>query len=398
MKSSEHPVLYRGSVKNIRVVTPPRKASPGRYLFEFTDDYSVFDYGKMPDVIRGKGCAIAMLSAYLFEQLEQAAAWKRLFRRREAWQGTGGGELRERLRRSPAGRNVVARGLRTHYLGLVDEQGRCRTLDGLEAPAHRLLVKAVPVIAPRPIPLEGRLIWDYSPFSPGVAQYLIPLENVFRFGVPQGSSLLDRLSKNPAYGKQIGLDIHPKEGEWLSRPVLEFFSKLEPMDRHLSPETALNFSGLTGEAFSVLRDLSLLVAVFLRDLFRSRGMDLWDGKFEFIKVRDEILLADSITPDELRLTRGGVPLSKEPLRQYYRRRDPEFVRVLGEIKEEGTASHGSIRNEVRRRLGRPPVRLDPAFRKSVERMYQALTSCITGSRFVGGSMDLEAVVGRLADA
>ena len=395
MSKSPYPILYRGSVKNLRIVTPPGKTAPGKYLFEFTDDYSVFDYGKMPDAIRGKGCAIAMMSAHLFEQLESAQSWKRLFRREEAWEGAGGDELRVRLRRSPAGRGVMSRGLRTHYLGLLDDQGRCRTLERLEAPSNRLLVKAVPVLAPRRMTLDGRLIWDYSPFSPNVSQYLIPLENVFRFGVPQGSSLLERLKRNPAYAKQIGLESLPREGEWLSRPVLEFFSKLEPMDRFLTPETALNFSGLTGDLFGDLWDLSLLVAVFLHDLFRSRGLELWDGKFEFVKVRSEILLADSITPDELRITHGGNQLSKEPLRQYYKRRDPEFLRVLADIKDEGAPLHGSVRSEVKKRLNRPPSRLDPAFRRNVEEMYRALTFCITGSRFFAGGMDLEEVIGGL---
>jgi len=392
---NDHPVLYRGSVKNIRVVTQPRRSAPGRYLFEFTDDYSVFDYGKMPDAIRGKGCAIAMMSAYLFERLEQPQAWKRLFRRSEGWEHLGGSELRDRLRRSTAGKNVVARGLRTHYLGLLDSRGRCRSLDRLEAPSSRLLVKAVPVISPSPVSVDGQTVWDYTPFTPGLPQYLIPLENVFRFGVPRGSSLLERLKKNPAYGRQIGLDGLPREGEWLSRPVLEFFSKLEPMDRHLSLEAAMNFSGLGGDSFPVLRDLSLLVAVFLYDLFRSRGLDLWDGKFEFIKVGDEMLLADSITPDELRITCEGTQLSKEPLRQYYKQADPAFLKAMNDIKEEGLPSNRAIRTQVKQRLNRPPGKLDPSFRKIVEQMYQALTFRITGLSFFTGAMDLDSVVGRL---
>jgi phosphoribosylaminoimidazole-succinocarboxamide synthase len=346
----------------------------------------------MPDAVRGKGCAIAMMSAYLFEQMEQPRAWKSLFRGSEGWKRLGGDALRERLRRSPAGKSLVSGGLRTHYIGLLDSQGRCRKLDRLEAPSSRLMVKAVPMIAPRPVSVDGHKVWDYTPFYPGLPQYLIPLENVFRFGVPRGSSLLERLKTNPAYGRQIGLYSPPREGEWLPRPVLEFFSKLEPMDRYLSLEKALNFSGLGGDKFSMLRDLSLLVAVFLYDLFRSRGLDLWDGKFEFIKVRDEILLADSITPDELRITCKGTQLSKEPLRQYYKQEDPAFLSAMHEIKEEGLASQRAIRNQVKRRLKRPVKKLDPAFRKIVEQMYQALTFRITGSPLFDKALDLDSVV------
>jgi len=392
MAQREHPMVYRGSVKNIRSVSPPRRSSPGRYLFEFTDDYSVFDYGKMPDPLRGKGAAIATLTAHLFERLEQPAAWKALFGKRQSWERAGGGALRERLRRSEAGKRLLARGLRTHYLGLLDGRGRCRPLDLLDAPSRQLLVKAVPVIAPVPVSVEGQTLWDYSPYFPGVPQYLVPLECVFRFGLPRGSSLLERLRKDPAYARQVGLEETPREGEWLPRPVLEFSSKLEPMDRYLSLESAMNFSGLPGERFAELRDLCLLVAVFLFDLFRSRGLELWDGKFEFIKVGDEILLADSITPDELRITLDGTQLSKEPLRQYYKQQDPEFVEAMRELKEEGVASHGAVRGRVKKRLHRPPRRLDPSFRTVVEQMYQGLTFRITGSRFFREAMDLESVV------
>jgi phosphoribosylaminoimidazole-succinocarboxamide synthase len=246
-------------------------------------------------------------------------------------------------------------------------------------------------VPPTPISLDGKVVWDYSAFHPERPQFLIPLENVFRFGVPRGSSLLDRLRKQPDYGLEIGLESIPKEGEWLPRPVLEFFSKLEPMDRHLRLEEALNFCGLTGDAFQELADLSLLIAVFLCDLFLEKGLDLWDGKFEFVKTNDGILLADSITPDELRITFKGTQLSKEPLRQYYKREDPRFHEAMEEIKTAGAGS-GSIRNQVKARLGRGPNKVDAAFRRIAEQMYLSLAHRITGSPLFADAMDLDAVV------
>lgn len=394
MKEASHPVVYKGSVKNIRRVKEPKGSAPGRYVFEFTDDYSVFDYGKMPDRVRGKGAAIAMMSAYLFEAMEHPSSWKRLFRSARVWERAGGGESRERLRKSSAGRRLSALGLSSHYLGLLDEKGRCLRFDQLRAPSHRLLVRAVPVLAPARVSFNGKAVWDYSMFHPERPQFLIPLENVFRFGVPKGSSLLERLRKQAGYGQEIGLESLPKEGEWLPRPVLEFFSKLEPMDRHLRLEEALNLSGLTGDQFRELADLSLLIAVFLYDLFLERGLDLWDGKFEFVKTNREILLADSITPDELRITFRGIQLSKEPLRQYYKREDPPFCEAMEAIKAEGPPA-GSIRRAVRARLGRGPKKLDSGFRKISEEMYLSLAHRVTGSPLLACTMDLDAVVERL---
>ncbi len=391
MTEKAYPLVYKGSVKNIRMIQEPKKRSPGRYAFEFTDDYSVFDYGKMPDRIRGKGSAIAMMSAYLFEAMEDPSAWKALFRRGRVWERAGGEQVRDRLRRSAAGRRLTSQGLATHYLGLLDENGKCVRFDKLRGPSNKLLVRAVPVVPPTQVSIDGKVVWDYSVFHPARPQFLIPLENVFRFGVPKGSSLLERLRKQPGYGQEIGLESIPKEGEWLPRPVLEFFSKLEPMDRHFRLEEALNFCGLTGDQFRELADMSLLTAVFLRDLFLEKGLELWDGKFEFVKTKTDILLADSITPDELRITFKGTQLSKEPLRQYYKREDPRFHEAMEEIKAEGPAS-GSIRKQLKTRLGRGPKKVDADFLRIAEQMYLSLAHRVTESPLFADAMALDAVV------
>ena len=49
-------LIYTGSVKNIY-----QADDPALLWFEYTDDFSVFDWGKMPDPIPGKGEALARL-------------------------------------------------------------------------------------------------------------------------------------------------------------------------------------------------------------------------------------------------------------------------------------------------------------------------------------------------
>ena len=137
--------------------------------------------------------------------------------------------------------------------------------------------------------------------------------------------------------------------------------------------------------------MSLLIAVFLCDLFLEKGLDLWDGKFEFVKANNDILLADSITPDELRITFKGTQLSKEPPRQYYKREDPRFHQAMEAIKAEGPHS-GSIRNQLKARLGRGPKKVDADFRKIAEQMYLSLAHRVTGSPLFADTIDLDAVV------
>ncbi|MDA3790438.1 MAG: hypothetical protein PF503_18335 [Desulfobacula sp.] len=73
-----------GSVKDFQILQAAVKDTAGRARFTFSDRYSVFDWGEMPDTIQHKGAAIALLWAYFFEKLEKA-------------------------------------GIPTHYLGLVEE-------------------------------------------------------------------------------------------------------------------------------------------------------------------------------------------------------------------------------------------------------------------------------------
>ena len=71
---TELKLAYKGSVKNVF-----QSASEPDFLwFQFTDDYSVFDWGKMPDQIANKGKALALMGAYLFEELQKKSLWNAL--------------------------------------------------------------------------------------------------------------------------------------------------------------------------------------------------------------------------------------------------------------------------------------------------------------------------------
>ncbi|MBN2396100.1 MAG: phosphoribosylaminoimidazolesuccinocarboxamide synthase, partial [Candidatus Atribacteria bacterium] len=60
-----------GSVKDLSVLTLPTKEQAGRGRFYFSDRYSVFDWGEMPDHIEQKGAALCISAAYFFEKLEK---------------------------------------------------------------------------------------------------------------------------------------------------------------------------------------------------------------------------------------------------------------------------------------------------------------------------------------
>ena len=64
--------LYVGSVKTL--FQHPQQSQS--LLFHFTDDYSVFDWGKMPDGIETKGRSLSLMGAYLMQALGQKQNWQ----------------------------------------------------------------------------------------------------------------------------------------------------------------------------------------------------------------------------------------------------------------------------------------------------------------------------------
>ena len=57
--------IYSGSVKDIY------KDGKGNLFFEFSDRYSIFDWGKMPDLIPNKGIALGTMANTFFNLLEK---------------------------------------------------------------------------------------------------------------------------------------------------------------------------------------------------------------------------------------------------------------------------------------------------------------------------------------
>ncbi|ATL66199.1 phosphoribosylaminoimidazolesuccinocarboxamide synthase [Nocardia terpenica] len=67
--------MKRWSSKDLKVLVPPVGGRPGEGIFVFSDRYSVFDFGVMPDEIPGKGAASCAMAVRSFELFEQADIW-----------------------------------------------------------------------------------------------------------------------------------------------------------------------------------------------------------------------------------------------------------------------------------------------------------------------------------
>lgn len=236
----------------------------GRELeFRFTDQISVFDK-IIPSSIPRKGETLNKTSVFWFEKLREL-------------------------------------GVKTHYIS---------------SPAANVMrVKRVNVIH------------DYDKMTGDTRNFLIPLEVICRHYI--AGSLNDKILRGEITGEMLGFEPGhtPKYGEKLPKPMIEFTTKLEPVDRKLTEEEALEISGLSIEELSKIKDIVLLIDKIIAEVAAANNLIHVDGKKEFgMDENRNIMLLDTFgTLDEDRWwdmdkwQEGKInELSKEFVRMHYR--------------------------------------------------------------------------------
>jgi len=327
------------SVKEFRVDREPTADELGRGSFVFTDQYSVFDWGEMPDTIPAKGASLCTMGAFNFELLE-------------------------------------GKGVPTHYRGVIDSAGESTDgdvialTDATEPPQEM----AIDLTQVPDLPHEGR-DYDYDHYHTQADEnYLIPLEIVFRNRVPVGSSL--RRRTEPA---DHGLDISewPEEAIDLAEPIVEFSTKYEESDRYLEHGEADTIAGSAD--IDDLEEIARTVNRIVTKQAESAGLGHADGKIECLYVDGEIRVADVVgTFDENRFSYEGVQLSKEVLRQYHKRIQPEWVEAVeaakSEAKDRGVADWRSL-------CETQPEPLESSVLEVASDLYCAGTNAYTGDEW-----------------
>src|SRR3989344_804456 len=337
-----------GSVKDLIVLEKPLGNKRGLGRFVFSDRYSVFDWGQMPDKILNKGRALAVMAAFNFEGLQKI-------------------------------------GIATHYVGLANENGELiefRDLKDRSNGSDTMQVELSNVYRPKEVKLEGRLGYDYSFYHENrgrLNNFLIPLEIIYRNGLPLGSSVFKKIEKikneiaDPETREKVlqkiyegyGLKSEPKPGDMLPEPVIGYTTKLEPGDRSLEDRDAYKLSGLCDEDFKDVKPLALAVNDFInKQAVDKLGLNPhWDGKVEMAYFHSLEIVDVVGTLDE---DRFGTLVSKEILRQWYKRNQPEFSLACDEWKKTGEG--------WQERCPVKPVNLPSDLVSAVSQMYQAATN------------------------
>jgi phosphoribosylaminoimidazole-succinocarboxamide synthase len=138
---------------------------------------------------------------------------------------------------------------------------------------------------------------------------IIPVETVVR-NIIAGS-----------LAKRLGLE----EGKSLSRPILEYFYKSDPLDDPMiSPSTALALGMATEAELARIDELALKTNAVLQAFLKDKGLLLVDMKFEFGRHHGQILLGDEICPDTCRFWDAATRKKLDKDR---------FRRDLGDVEE-----------------------------------------------------------------
>ncbi len=191
--------------------------------------------------------------------------------------------------------------------------------------AHHMVERSGPEsIVVKPV----QIIRDYAKIVDGRTNHLIPLEFVVRHYV--AGSLNDRLSRGDVEPSEVGLTREGvKYGVRLPRPYFETSTKLERVDRLLSPQEALEVSRMPAERFKEIEQICLRIDSAMEDALAPTNILHVDGKKEFGYDVDGTLMVVDVfgTLDEdrfwdrLRYEKENecIELSKEAVRQYYRK-------------------------------------------------------------------------------
>ena len=321
-----------GSVKDLKIISAASADKSGLGLFTFSDRYSVFDWGEMPDMITNKGTALCIIGAYLCEELEK--------------QGIG-----------------------THYLGLI-EDSKPKKLAEMKSTSNQMQVRLLNVVKP---PITGNT-YDYSAYHEGMKNYLIPLEIIYRNSLPEGASIFKRLKNGSTTLEALGFKEMPQPGMRLDPPLFDVSTKLEATDRYIDWNEAQKISGLDKGQMKQLKDQLLYIDTMITGMVAKLGLVNEDGKFEFgMDENKKMIVVDVLgTPDECRFTYDSIPVSKEIARIWYRK--SEWYTHVEEAKKKEKI-------EWKKLVKKGPDPLPPRLAGLISSLYLAFCNELTGRKW-----------------
>ncbi len=332
-----------GSVKDLQIIEEPSMQKRGRGRFIFSDRFSVFDWGEMPDKIKDKGKALALLSAYFLEKLNM-------------------------------------QGIKTHYIG-INQNNEIKKLNDLENPSNSIEVSLVRVIKP----VLQNDIYDYSVYKNEKFNFLIPFEIIYRNRLPENSSIFKRLKKGDITLEYFELKEFPQPDQVLENPIYDISTKLEIDDRYITWDKAKQMANLSEEEIEKIKEVTKQVNNLITTEMDNIGLVNEDGKIELaFDENRELMIVDTLgTLDECRFKYNNYPISKEMARKYYRK--TKWFQKVEKAKQTDRFKWKEI-------VGEEPELLPEEFKNLFSDMYKSVANQIIKKEFFPDVSDLNTII------
>lgn len=329
---------YNGSVQELYFL----EDNPEGMVCKTMPGGSVFDVGTIFSIPNSDICRTA-LRHKIYSLLESPDEWENIYNHicqeyeqdKELLAFLSEGLLEE----------FRLKGANTHHLGMVDKDtGEVYRKSFPPNPSQYVLVKRYKIIKPSRISYFANHLWDYSEYY-GADKFVVPLENIVRFGVTSGSSIYrkymnmnDEERKN--YLNELGLQQELVPWTVFTNPIVDFTTKYEPEDRNLSLQEALYISGSNGNNLLNIIRMSILGAILVSEFFKKLGLFLWDLKWEIARDGDKLVFVDTIDTDSIRVTAKVnyknkvyfVNFNKQAMRDYYKIMHPKWFEATKSAK------------------------------------------------------------------
>ena len=346
---------------------------------EFSDSFSLFDWGKMSDFIPRKAESIAILTADGFERIESAQIWKEFSKSNEAL------ALRKANRLggifNEVGEELQQQGLRTYYRG-IPPQGALslepsqlkKTTDGVGR-FKKLATLRFETIRPAQSIVFGKALPDYFLYRNAPSPKKIPLEFCFYWNSGAQSSFFLSAAKDPQYWSALGFN-PPKlnEAEKWDFPLIEIKTKFESTDRSVLLAEALAISGLSAAQLQGVLLKTIWSAALLKSFYTKAGLDLVQGKFEWGVAADgQCILVGALGPDELRVSAGATLFSKDILIPYYQSSRWHSSMESAKLQAKSTGAQ-----DWKKWVQETPPPLPPALKEMVSQLHMSLAQKLTG--------------------
>ena len=394
---------YQGSVQELYQLGE----NPEWMLCRTTPGGSVFDVGTIFSIPKSDVCRTAIRHK-IYSLLGSAAEWQAI-EGQILEQYSSDSEYLEFLSQGIL-EEFKTRGAATHHLGMLDkDSGELYSGEFPPGPSQYVIVKKYQVIKPERVSFLSRRLWDYSGYS-GRDGYVIPLENIVRFGVTPGSSIYKKYLRlgdrdKKAYLDELGLKDQLAPWTMFPAPIVDFTTKYEPEDRSLSLQEAFYISGCGGEMFKDIIRMSALGSLLVSRFFAQLGLLLWDLKWEIARDGDRLVFVDTIDTDSIRVTSRVeyrdrpyfVNFNKQSMRDYYKILHPQWFEAVQSAKAEADKSGRSFLDHLgegqdKGYYPRTPE-VDPDFTAIQEDKFGALLKFLAGVAGAAGTVEALAGIG-----